>query len=49
VPSAPFSSLARWLRDRDLQHETESGLNVVENYNGVNDYTRFGSLAADPR
>jgi TnpA family transposase len=35
--------LARWLRDRDLQHETESGLNVVENYNGVNDYIRFGS------
>ncbi|MGN9788628.1 Tn3 family transposase [Nonomuraea sp. ZG12] len=34
--------LARWLRDRDLQHETESGLNVVENYNGVNDYIRFG-------
>ena len=22
--------LARWLRDRDLQRETESGLNVVE-------------------
>ena len=35
--------LAHWLRDRDLQHETESGLNVVENYNGVNDYIRFGS------
>jgi TnpA family transposase len=34
--------LARWLRDRDLQRETESGLNVVENYNGVNDYIRFG-------
>ncbi|MGH3180428.1 MAG: Tn3 family transposase, partial [Streptosporangiaceae bacterium] len=34
--------MARWLRDRDLQHETESGLNVVENYNGVNDYIRFG-------
>ncbi len=34
--------LARWLRDRDLQHETESGLNVVENYNAVNDYIRFG-------
>jgi hypothetical protein len=32
--------LARWLRDRDLQRETESGLNVVENYNGVNDYIR---------
>jgi TnpA family transposase len=30
--------LARWLRDRDLQRETSSGLNVVENYNGVNDY-----------
>ena len=34
--------LARRLRDRDLQRETESGLNVVENYNGVNDYIRFG-------
>lgn len=34
--------LARWLRDRDLQRETESGLNVVEDYNGVNDYIRFG-------
>lgn len=34
--------LARWLRDRDLQHETESGLNVVENYNGLGDYIRFG-------
>ena len=34
--------LARWLRDRDLQRETEFGLNVVENYNGVNDYIRFG-------
>ena len=34
--------LARWLRDRDLQRETTSGLNVVENYNGVNDYIRFG-------
>jgi len=34
--------LARWLRDRDLQRETSSGLNVVENYNGVNDYIHFG-------
>ncbi|GAA2636538.1 hypothetical protein GCM10010411_89700 [Actinomadura fulvescens] len=34
--------LARWLNDRDLQRETESGLNVVENYNGVNDYIKFG-------
>ncbi|NUW41671.1 Tn3 family transposase [Nonomuraea rhodomycinica] len=33
---------SRWLRDRDLRHETESGLNVVENYNGVNDSIRFG-------
>jgi TnpA family transposase len=33
---------ARWLRDRDLQRETESGLNVVENYDGVNDYIKFG-------
>lgn len=34
--------LARYLRDRDLQRETESGLNVVENYNGLGDYIRFG-------
>ncbi|MGI8313184.1 transposase [Saccharopolyspora hattusasensis] len=34
--------LARWLRDRDLQRETTAGLNVVENYNGVNDYIHFG-------
>ena len=34
--------LARWLRDRDLQRETTAALNVVENYNGVNDYIRFG-------
>jgi hypothetical protein len=34
--------LARWLRDRDLQRETSSGLNVVENYNGVNYYIHFG-------
>ena len=37
--------LARWLRDRDLQRETSSGLNVVENYNGVNDYIHFGKRA----
>jgi TnpA family transposase len=34
--------LARWLRDRGLQQETESALNVVENFNGVNDYIHFG-------
>lgn len=34
--------LARWLHDRDLQRETTAALNVVENYNGVNDYIRFG-------
>ncbi len=34
--------LARWLRGRDLQRETTAGLNVVENYNGVNDYISFG-------
>lgn len=42
--------LARYLRDRDLQSETESGLNVVESYNGVNDHVRFGmrgELASD--
>jgi TnpA family transposase len=44
--------LARGLRDRDLQRETESGLNVVENYNGVNDYIKFdkrGELASNRR
>ena len=34
--------LTRWLRDRDLQRETTAALNVVENYNGVNDYIHFG-------
>jgi TnpA family transposase len=34
--------LARWVRDRDLQRETTAALNVVENYNGVNDYIHFG-------
>ena len=34
--------LARWLDDRDLQRETDFRLNVVENYNGVNDYICFG-------
>lgn len=32
----------RYLGDRDLQRETNAGLNVVENYNGVNDYIHFG-------
>ncbi|GGP17915.1 hypothetical protein GCM10012278_88170 [Nonomuraea glycinis] len=30
--------LARWLRDRDLQRETESGLNMVE------DMTPYGQI-----
>ena len=34
--------LARYLRDRELQREINAGLNVVENYNGVNDYIFFG-------
>jgi Tn3 transposase DDE domain len=34
--------MARYLRDRDLQREINAGLNVVENYNGVNDYIFFG-------
>ena len=33
---------ARYLRDRDPQREINAGLNVVENYNGVNDYIFFG-------
>ncbi|GAA2857813.1 hypothetical protein GCM10010517_16220 [Streptosporangium fragile] len=43
---------ARWLRDHDLQRETESGLNVVENYNGAGDYIKFGKrgeLASNQR
>ena len=38
--------LARWLRDRDLQRETEFGLNVVENYNGVSTTTSGSASAA---
>ncbi|MEV5708730.1 transposase, partial [Actinoallomurus sp. NPDC052274] len=34
--------IARYLRDRELQREINAGLNVVENYNGVNDYIFFG-------
>ena len=34
--------IARYLHDRDLQREINAGLNVVENYNGVNDYIFFG-------
>src|SRR5699024_7213702 len=34
--------LARYLRDRDLQREINSGLNVVESWNGVNDVIFFG-------
>jgi TnpA family transposase len=34
--------VCRYLRDRELQHEIESGLNVVEGWNGVNDVLFFG-------
>ncbi len=37
-----FHRIARYLRDRDLQRETTGALNVVENFNGVNDYIHFG-------
>jgi TnpA family transposase len=37
-----FHRIARYLRDRDLQREINARLNVVENYNGVNDYIFFG-------
>lgn len=34
--------VARYLRDRDLQREINTGLNVVEAWNGVNDVLFFG-------
>jgi len=34
--------IARYLRDRDLQHEIEEGLNVIESWNRVNDVIFFG-------
>ncbi|MGI8413723.1 MAG: Tn3 family transposase [Solirubrobacteraceae bacterium] len=34
--------LARYLRDRDLQQDTESALNIVEHWNGANDIICFG-------
>ncbi len=38
-------------RRRNLRgpHATESGLNVVESYNGGNDYIRFGKSHAERR
>ena len=36
------------LRDRDLQREINAGLNVVENYNGVNDYIFVGKSGELP-
>jgi TnpA family transposase len=43
--------IARYLRDRDLQREINAGLNVVENYNGVNDYIfgKSGELSSNRR
>ena len=40
--AVPLLDQAAYLRDRDLQREINAGLNVVENYNGVNDYIFFG-------
>jgi TnpA family transposase len=34
--------LCRYLRDRDLQREINSGLNIVEGWHGVNDVIFFG-------
>lgn len=34
--------VCRYLRDRNLQREISSGLNVVEGWNGVNDVLHFG-------
>ena len=44
-PCAAVHLPARWPRDRDLQRETASGLNVVENYNGLT--TTSGSASAE--
>ena len=35
--------LYRYLHDRDLQREIHSGLNVIELWNGVNDFIFFGN------
>jgi TnpA family transposase len=36
------SWMGRYLRDRQLQQKIESGLNVVEGWNAVNDIVFFG-------
>jgi TnpA family transposase len=44
--------LARYLRDRDLQQDTEGALNVVEHWNGANDiicYGKRGEIATNQR
>jgi TnpA family transposase len=44
--------VARYLRDRDLQREINSGLNIVEGWHDVNDTILFGNsgeLASNPR
>jgi len=44
--------LANYLRDRDLQQDTEGGLNVVEHWNGANDiicYGKRGEFATNQR
>lgn len=44
--------IARYLQSRDLQHEIDEGLNVIESWNSANDvlaYSKRGDLQSDRR